>query len=302
MIETMCNEILGNYTKKEDQLMIAAFGTWPKRRLNRVMDALNFDYPNYEKLDEEAKGIKRKRIVSILSRQAAQLIKEDEKALKNPRIAQEPKIAISKKRKLNIVPSSEPEAKKETLSTPSAAEVAEILKVMTDSPPFKLLSPLGSELAQFLQKKGQPLATEEKLKEPKKRGIVNVMQAIEQTPPLASATTGAEAKAVAAIEAKDAGESKATMSDIDRIISEVVKDVTAEDVATLSDKERGIDSGHSGEEDFDLWHLGGQELFEEEKLELKEFAMSCGYQPRALVFGGVDEEIMGCIRDRAGRR
>jgi hypothetical protein len=30
MIETMCNEILGNYTKKEDQLMTAAFGTRPK--------------------------------------------------------------------------------------------------------------------------------------------------------------------------------------------------------------------------------------------------------------------------------
>jgi hypothetical protein len=30
MIETMCNKILGNYTKKEDQLMIAAFGTRPK--------------------------------------------------------------------------------------------------------------------------------------------------------------------------------------------------------------------------------------------------------------------------------
>jgi heat shock protein HslJ len=26
MIEAMCNEILGNYTKKEDQLMTAAFG------------------------------------------------------------------------------------------------------------------------------------------------------------------------------------------------------------------------------------------------------------------------------------
>jgi hypothetical protein len=37
MIEAMCNEILGNYTKKEDQLMTAAFGTQPKRRLNRVM-------------------------------------------------------------------------------------------------------------------------------------------------------------------------------------------------------------------------------------------------------------------------
>jgi hypothetical protein len=27
VIETMCNEILGNYTKKEDQLMTVAFGT-----------------------------------------------------------------------------------------------------------------------------------------------------------------------------------------------------------------------------------------------------------------------------------
>jgi hypothetical protein len=43
MIETMCNEILGNYTKKEDQLMKVAFGTRPKRRLNRVMDALNLN-------------------------------------------------------------------------------------------------------------------------------------------------------------------------------------------------------------------------------------------------------------------
>jgi hypothetical protein len=30
VIETMCNEILGNYTKKEDQLMTAAFGTQEK--------------------------------------------------------------------------------------------------------------------------------------------------------------------------------------------------------------------------------------------------------------------------------
>jgi hypothetical protein len=43
MIETMCKEILGNYTKKEDQLMTAAFGTRPKRRLNRVMDALKLN-------------------------------------------------------------------------------------------------------------------------------------------------------------------------------------------------------------------------------------------------------------------
>jgi hypothetical protein len=146
------------------------------------------------------------------------------------------------------------------------------------------------------------------VKEPKKQRIVNVMQAIEQTPPLASAAkvvtaTVAEAKAAAAIEAKDAGEAEATMSDIDRIVLEVVKDATSEeDVATAPVKEREIDSGPLGEENFDLRHLGGQDLFEEEKLELQEYAMLCGYQPGALVFDGVDEEVLGCIRDRAGAK
>jgi hypothetical protein len=56
MIETMCNKVLGNYTKKEDQLMTATFGTRPKRRLNRVMDALNFEYPDYERLNKGAEG------------------------------------------------------------------------------------------------------------------------------------------------------------------------------------------------------------------------------------------------------
>jgi hypothetical protein len=184
-------------------------------------------------------------------------------------------MAISKKRKLSIVPYSEPKAGEEAPSTPSATEVAEILKVMTNSPPFKMISPLGSELTKFLQKRGQPSAAEKKVKEQKKRRIVNVMQAIEQTPPSASAAktvsaTGAEDKAKAAIEAKDVGEAKSTMSDIDRLISDVVKDVTTEeDVATTPDKEKGIDSGPSGKEDFNLRHLGGQELSEEEILKLK---------------------------------
>jgi hypothetical protein len=62
---------------------------------------------------------------------------------------------------------------------PSATEVAEILKVMIDSLPIKLLSPLGPELTKFLQKKDQPSAAKEKAEGQKKRRIVNVMQAIE---------------------------------------------------------------------------------------------------------------------------
>jgi hypothetical protein len=65
-IEIMCNDILGNYSKKDDQLMTAAFGSRPKRRLNRVLDALNFEYPDYEQLGRDAEGPKRKRIASAL--------------------------------------------------------------------------------------------------------------------------------------------------------------------------------------------------------------------------------------------
>jgi hypothetical protein len=97
MIETMCNEILGNYTKKEDQLMTASFGTRPKRRLNQVMDALNFEYPDYERLDEGAGVAKRKRVVSILGRQAARSMKADERALKKVKAVPEPKARAPKK-------------------------------------------------------------------------------------------------------------------------------------------------------------------------------------------------------------
>jgi hypothetical protein len=308
MIETMCNEILGNYTKKEDKLMTTAFGTFPKRRLNRVMDALNFEYPDYEKLDNGGEGVKRKRVVSILNSQAARLIKEDEKISKKAKTALEPKATPSKKRRLDTTSSAEPKVGEtdEAPSTPSATEVAEILKVMTDSLPIKLLSPLGPELTKFLQKKEQPLAAKEKAEGQKKRRIVNVMQAIERTPPSASATkmvTTASAKAEAAAEASKL---VTIMSGIDKLISDMLAEETAmaveESMAAVPDKGKKVVETSSGEKDFDLWHLGGQELSEADKEELKEYGISCGYQPGSMLFDGVDKKILGRIRDRAGAK
>jgi hypothetical protein len=149
MIETVCNEVLGNYTKKEDQLMTAAFGTRPKRRLNRVMDALNFEYPDYERLNKGAEGQKRKRIVSVLSRQAARMVKEDEETLKKRKSTPEPKVAAPKKRKVVALKPKTTQIEEETPSMPSTADVEEILKVMTESLPIKL-SPLGPHLTKLL--------------------------------------------------------------------------------------------------------------------------------------------------------
>jgi hypothetical protein len=166
--------------------MTAAFSTRPKQRLNRVMDALNFEYPDYERINKGAEGKKRKRIVSVLSRQAARMVKEDEEALKKRKSSPEPKMAASKKRKATTPEPKAAEIEEETPSTPSAAEVKEILKVMTESLPIKLLCPLGPQLTKLLQKKDEPSAVK-KAVGPKKRRIVTVMQAIEETPPPALA-------------------------------------------------------------------------------------------------------------------
>jgi hypothetical protein len=131
--------------------------------------------------------------------------------------------------------------------------VVEILKVMTESPPFKLLSPLGLELTKLLQRKETPSATEEKIEGQKKRRIVNVMQAIEQTPPLALAT-----KAGIPADAENAGKAEAeelavSMSEIDRLVLDVVP---VEDMAAVPDKGKKIDNTPSNEKNFDLRHLG----------------------------------------------
>jgi hypothetical protein len=76
--------------------------------------------------------------------------------LKKIKTTPETKATIYKKRNLDTGPSYEPkidETEEEAPSTPSAADVAEILKVMTESPPFKLLSPLGSELIIFTEER-----------------------------------------------------------------------------------------------------------------------------------------------------
>ena len=232
----MCNEILGNYTKKEDQLMTAAFGTRPKRRLNRVMDALKFEYPDYERLDKGAEGVKRKRVVSILSRQAARMVKEDEKASKKRKSTPKPKAAASKKRKAESPEPKIPEATEETPSMPPATEIAEILKVMTESLPIKLLSPLGPELTKLLQKKDEPSATKKKADGQKKRRIVTVMQAIERTPPsasaskitpIASAEAIAEANTSAEAAATEAANLESTLSGIAKILLVMAAEETA---------------------------------------------------------------------------
>ena len=77
----------------------------------------------------------------------------------------------------------------------------------------------------------------------------------------------------------------------------------AEKVMSLvPDKGKKIVDAASKGKDFDLRNLVGQELSEAQKKELQEYGISCGYQPGAMLFGGIDEEALGCVRDRTGAK
>jgi hypothetical protein len=239
------------------------------------------------------------------------MVKEDEEILKRRKSSPEPKVVAPKKRKVVAPKQKMTDIEEETLSTPSTADVEEILKVMTESLPIKL-SPLGPHLMKLLQKKKEPSAAK-KSAGPKKWRIITVTEAIEETPLPASASktpavesaTATEAATAEATTAEDTN-LESTFSDIDKMLLDMAAEEAAtaaeETLATVIGKEKEAAEDTSEEENFNFQNLIGQDLSKAKKEELRDYAISCGYQPGALLFGGIDNESLGCLRDQTGAK
>jgi hypothetical protein len=135
------------------------------------------------------------------------------------------------------------------------------------------------------------------------------MQAIEETPPPASAskmTPAAEADTSAEAATVEATNLESTLSAIDKVLLDMATEETAaaieEVLAAVPEKGKEIAEDTSEEQGFSFQNLVGQELSKGEKEELQEYAISCGYQLGAMLFGGINEEALGCIRDRTGAK
>jgi hypothetical protein len=153
---------------------------------------------------------------------------------------------------------------------------------------------------------------------PKKQRIITVTEVIEGTPPQASAL---KAPAVESTTATEAASSEATateaataedihlestIANIDKILLDMAAEeaaaATKETMAPVPEKEKKIAEDTSEDEIFNFQNLVGQELTKAENEELKEYAISCGYRPGALLFGGVDDEKLGYVRDQTGAK
>jgi hypothetical protein len=150
------------------------------------------------------------------------------------------------------------------------------------------------------------------------RRIITVIEAIEETPPPAStsktpatedtAATEAVPTEVVTAEAEMAEDInlEGTFSDIDKMLLNMAGKEAAtaaeETLATVPGKEKEIAEDTSDEKDFNFQNIIGQKLSKAEKEELRDYEILCSYQPGALLFGGVDDESLGCLRDRNGAK
>jgi hypothetical protein len=181
-IEATSDELLGPYSKAEDNALSAAFGSQKKKRLNRVFDAIGFMYPDYH---YPPQGKKRK---SATSGKDAASAAPSEPAPKRK------KVKVLTHRPRYIEPAVAPEFGGETSSATEAKEPAPAQKIeepaaKPKTSSAKIAEPKAdnigvegtkiSEIASPSAEVTVPKAQKGLTATPKRKRMVNVLDALE---------------------------------------------------------------------------------------------------------------------------
>jgi hypothetical protein len=299
-VENTSDELLGTYSKSEDNALSMAFGSRKKKRLNRVFDAIGFVYPDYR---YPPRGQKRK---GAISGKAAALATSSEPAPKRK------KLKVLTHRLRYIEPAIVPEFGGETSSAIEAKGPALTKKIeepaampKTDkieeprTEETKTLEVLSPSAGVEVPKTQKGLAAT-----PKRKRMASVLDVLE-TIKASSSTLGKIAKASKAqieTEAK-VTEAEATLSQADAEAgpSEPVKEKSSETREKAAGEEAikqillekvvaPTPEASSEVLDYIIRHASGKRLSEEEIFESKHYVRELKYPKGALVFNGTDED------------
>jgi hypothetical protein len=307
-VENTSDELLGAYSKSEDNALSVAFGSRKKKRLNRVFDAIGFVYPDYR---YPPRGQKRK---GAASRKAAASAAPSEPAPKRK------KLKVLTHRPRYIEPAIVPKFGGETSSAIEAKEPAPTQRIeepaampktnKIEEPRIegtKTLEVLSSSAGVEVPKAQKGLAAT-----PKRKRMASVLDVLE-TIKASSSTPGKIAKASKVqIETETKlTEAEATMSQASAEAGplEPAKEKPSE-IAEKAAEEEAIEqifpekatapTPEASFEDLDyiIRHALGKKLSEEEIFEAKHDARELKYPKGALVLNGTDEDdFLYCLRD-----
>jgi hypothetical protein len=291
-IEATSDELLGAYSKAEDNALSATFGGRGKKRLNRVFDAIGFVYPDY-RYPLQGQGKKRKPVASV-----------------TPAEPKSKKVKVLTHRPRYIEPDVVPEQTSPIVQ--SAEEPTVVPKVPTVGPTIskddKAEEPQVEETMKIPEILSPP--TEAKLPKvqkasastPKRRRTASVLDAMLETTkalsPAPSKKIAKDAKAQAGAEAGQA-EAKAGPS-----VPSETKAVTPEDKAGQQTSDTILTTGQDMVEkakspaseapaeavDYIYRHASGKKLSEDEIAEARHYAQELKYPKGALVFNDSNED------------
>jgi hypothetical protein len=313
-IEATSDELLGPYSKAEDNALSTSFGGRGKKRLNRVFDAISFVYPDY---CYPLRGWGKKRKAAASAKIAASAA-PDESAPKSK------KLKVLTHRPRYIEPVVVPEFGRETSSTAKpkepisptqkdedpavmpkvpSTELAESKTGKTEEPKIegtKMLEVLSPSAEVTVLKAQKGLAAT-----PKRRRMANVLDVLESVKASSSTPSGkitevskmqteAETKPVEIETAVSQASAEAGPSEIEEKASEekASEQTSPEKVATPAPEalEESID--------YIIRHASGKALSKEEKREAQYYAQKLKYPKGTLVFNGSGEEdFLYCLPD-----
>jgi hypothetical protein len=306
-IEVTSDELLGSYSKAEDNALSTAFGSQGKKRLNSVFDAIGFIYPDYR---YPLRGQGKKRKATIVAASAEPVLKAASKKMKvlthqpcyiEPAVVPEFGGEASSAAELReIVPPAQRTKEPTTMPKLPSAELDESKtdkdKVeesnIGETKVLEILSPSSEVTALNAQKSS--VAT------PKRRRMANVLDVLETVKTLNStpsrkiveaskAQTEAETKPAeieaAAIQA-DTEDGPLESSETEPVvIEEKAREQVVSERAEASASEASKEST-----DYIIRHASGKRLSQAETLEALYYAQKLKYPKGALVFIGSGEE------------
>jgi hypothetical protein len=323
-IEATSDELLGSYSKAEDNALSTAFGGRGKKRLNRVFDAIGFVYPNY-RYPLRGQGKKRKTATSATPDEPVPKGKKLKVLTHRPRYI-EPAVvpefggeaSSAAEPREPVPPAQKAEESAIMLKAPSVKPVetkvdkdkAERSKTDEVTKLPGILSP-STEATALKAEKSSAIT-------PKRRRMVNVFDILETTDSISPAPTGRVAEA-------DKTQPKADTKQIEVEATKTQAETKAEPtvptetkLAATEQKAEGITpdinigfeksaakeaeslapEALSENLDYIIRHASGKRLSEEEIFEAKHYARELKYPKGALVFNGTDEDdFLYCLPD-----
>jgi hypothetical protein len=304
-IEATSDELLGAYSKAEDNALSAAFGGRGKKRLNRVFDALDFVYPDYL-YPLRGQGKKRKTAASTAPVKPVPKGKKMKVLTHRPRYI-EPALVPE----FGEGASSAAETRVTAPSAQSPEEPVVMPKVLTvklvetkadkaEGPKIKEMTKMPEILSPSTEVT-VPKAQKGSAATPKRRRMANVLDVVLETAKILSPAPTRKiveaSKAKPEVETKQAEVEAATIQAETEVGPSVPiemehadpKEKSTEQIATKKTEAPGPEASDKSI-DYIIRHASGEVLSPEEILEAQHYAQRLKYPKGALVFNGSGEE------------